>query len=148
MCIRDRTDAHAVEGQQAALDRASAYVEAGADIIFAEALTTLKEYSEFAAEVEVPVLANLTEFGKTPMFTGTQLGEVGIRLVLYPLSAFRAMSKAAEEVYQTIREEGTARHIIEKMQTREQLYKVLGYKEYESKLDQLFFNQQGTTNKD
>ena len=94
------------------------------------------------------MLANLTEFGKTPMFTGTQLGEVGIRLVLYPLSAFRAMSKAAEEVYQTIREEGTARHIIEKMQTREQLYKVLGYKEYESKLDQLFFNQQGTTNKD
>jgi len=146
--IMARTDAHAVEGQQAALDRASAYVEAGADIIFAEALTTLKEYSEFAAEVEVPVLANLTEFGKTPMFTGTQLGEVGIRLVLYPLSAFRAMSKAAEEVYQTIREEGTARHIIEKMQTREQLYKVLGYKEYESKLDQLFFNQQGTTNKD
>ena len=146
--IMARTDAHAVEGQQAALDRASAYVEAGADIIFAEALTTLKEYSEFAAEVEVPVLANLTEFGKTPMFTGTQLGEVGIRLVLYPLSAFRAMSKAAEEVYQTIREEGTARHIIEKMQTREQLYKVLGYKEYESKLDQLFFNQHGTTNKD
>jgi len=146
--IMARTDAHAVEGQQAALDRASAYVEAGADIIFAEALTNLEEYSEFAAKVEVPVLANLTEFGKTPMFTATQLGEVGIRLVLYPLSAFRAMSKAAEEVYQTIREEGTTRHIIEKMQTREQLYKVLGYKEYESKLDQLFVNQQGTTNKD
>ena len=146
--IMARTDAHAVEGQQAALDRASAYVEAGADIIFAEALTTLEEYSEFAGEVEVPVLANLTEFGKTPMFTATQLGEVGIRLILYPLSAFRAMSKAAEEVYKTIREEGTARHIIEKMQTREQLYKVLGYKEYESKLDQLFFSQRGTTNKD
>ncbi|MBJ88982.1 MAG: methylisocitrate lyase [Woeseia sp.] len=146
--IMARTDAHAVEGQQAALDRASAYVEAGADIIFAEALTTLEEYSEFAGEVEVPVLANLTEFGKTPMFTATQLGEVGIRLILYPLSAFRAMSKAAEEVYKTIREEGTARHIIEKMQTREQLYKVLGYKEYESKLDQLFFSQRVTTNKD
>ena len=146
--IMARTDAHAVEGQQAALDRASAYVEAGADIIFAEALTTLEEYSEFAGEVDVPVLANLTEFGKTPMFTATQLGEVGIRLILYPLSAFRAMSKAAEEVYKTIREEGTARHIIEKMQTREQLYKVLGYKEYESKLDQLFFSQRVTTNKD
>ncbi|SVB24310.1 uncharacterized protein METZ01_LOCUS177164, partial [marine metagenome] len=137
--VMARTDAHAVEGQQRALHRAAAYVEAGADIIFAEALTTLEEYREFTSTVNVPVVANLTEFGKTPMFTSKELAESGIRLVLYPLSAFRAMSKAAEEVYRTIREEGTVKNVINKMQTREELYEVLGYQEYEEKLDRLFF---------
>ena len=97
--IMARTDAHAVEGQQAALDRAQAYVEAGADMIFAEALTSLEEYQQFTAAISVPVLANITEFGKTPLFTTTELGSVGVRLVLYPLSAFRAMSNAALAVY-------------------------------------------------
>src|SRR5262249_22068514 len=105
--VMARTDAHAVEGQQAALDRAAAYVEAGADMIFSEALKTLAEFKQFAAKVPVPVLANITEFGQTPMFTVRELGEAGVRLVLYPLSAFRAMSKAALTVYQRLRSEGT-----------------------------------------
>jgi methylisocitrate lyase len=133
-----RTDAHAVEGQQAALDRAQAYVEAGADMIFAEALTTLAEYREFTAKIHVPVLANLTEFGKTPMFTTKELAEAGVRLVLYPLSAFRAMSKAALNVYATLREQGTQKNVIDSMQTRAELYEVLGYHAYEDKLDALF----------
>jgi methylisocitrate lyase len=136
--VMARTDAHAVEGQQAALDRSAAYVDAGADMIFAEALTTLGEYAEFTAAIEVPVLANLTEFGKTPMFTTRELADVGIRMVLYPLSAFRAMSKAAERVYATLREEGTQQSVIDAMQTRDELYDVLGYHDYEDKLDQLF----------
>lgn len=136
--VMARTDAHAVEGQQAALDRSAAYVDAGADMIFAEALTTLGEYAEFTAAIEVPVLANLTEFGKTPMFTTHELADVGIRMVLYPLSAFRAMSKAAERVYETLREEGTQQSVIDAMQTRDELYDVLGYHDYEDKLDQLF----------
>jgi methylisocitrate lyase len=136
--VMARTDAHAVEGQQAALDRSAAYVEAGADMIFAEALTTLDEYAQFTAAIDVPVLANLTEFGKTPMFTTTELADVGVRMVLYPLSAFRAMSRAAENVYRALREEGTQSSVIDTMQTREELYEVLGYHEYEDKLDELF----------
>jgi methylisocitrate lyase len=136
--IMARTDAHAVEGQQAALERAQRYVEAGADMIFAEALTTLVEYRQFTAAIGVPVLANLTEFGKTPLFTTRELADAGVRLVLYPLSAFRAMSKAALNVYAAIREQGTQRSVIETMQTRGELYTVLGYHDYERKLDELF----------
>ena len=144
--IMARTDAHAVEGQQAALDRSAAYVEAGADIIFAEALTTLDEYAQFTSAVDVPLLANLTEFGKTPMFTTTELAGVGVRLVLYPLSAFRAASKAAENVYRTLKREGTQKSVIDTMQTRDELYEVLGYHEYEDKLDALFA-EKGVTKK-
>ena len=136
--IMARTDAHAVEGQQAALDRAAAYVEAGADMIFAEALTTLDEYRQFTSTISVPVLANLTEFGKTPLFTTTEMADAGVQLTLYPLSAFRAMSRAAEDVYRSLREDGTQKSVVDKMQTRDELYDVLGYHEYEDKLDQLF----------
>lgn len=139
--IMARTDAHAVEGQQAALDRSAAYVEAGADMIFAEALTTLEEYEQFTAAITVPVLANLTEFGKTPMFTTEELAGVGVSLALYPLSAYRAMSKAAESVYATLRKDGTQKAVIGDMQTRDELYEVLGYHEYEDKLDKLFVEQ-------
>jgi len=145
--IMARTDAHAVEGQQAALDRSAAYVEAGADIIFAEALTTLDEYRQFTSAIDVPVLANLTEFGQTPMFKTTELAEVGVDLVLYPLSAFRAMSKAAENVYRALREDGTQQNVLETMQTRMELYDVLGYHEYEERLDQLFA-EKGLTDND
>jgi methylisocitrate lyase len=133
-----RTDAHAVEGQQAAIDRALAYVEAGADMIFAEALTTLAEYRQFTSAVKVPVLANITEFGKTPLFTVQELAGAGARLVLYPLSAFRAMSRAAEMVYGALRREGTQQGVLDRMQTRVELYEVLGYHDYEQKLDALF----------
>ena len=146
--IMARTDAHAVEGQQAALDRSAAYVAAGADMIFAEALTTLDEYRQFTAAISVPVLANLTEFGKTPMFTVAELKEVGISMALYPLSAYRAMSRAAENVYATLRSQGTQEPVIDSMQTRDQLYEVLGYHEYEDKLDQLFADQDLTEKKD
>jgi len=146
--IMARTDAHAVEGLQAAIDRSAAYVEAGADMIFAEALTTLDEYQQFTMAIIVPVLANLTEFGKTPMFTTTELKEVGVGLVLYPLSAYRAMSKAAENVYATLRRDGTQKSVIGGMQTRDELYDVLGYHEYEDKLDQLFAAKGLTGNKD
>lgn len=144
--IMARTDAHAVEGQQAALDRSAAYVEAGADMIFAEALTTLPEYEQFTSTVNAPVLANLTEFGKTPMFTTAELESVGVRMALYPLSAFRAMSNAARNVYKKIRNDGTQADVIDAMQTRDELYEVLGYHEYEQKLDQLFVDK-GLTNK-
>lgn len=136
--IMARTDAHAVEGQPQAIERAQAYVEAGADMIFAEALTTLDEYRQFTSAVSVPVLANITEFGKTPLFTTSELGETGVRLVLYPLSAFRAMSKAALGVYEELRREGTQRASLDAMQTRAELYDVLGYHDYEQKLDALF----------
>ena len=136
--IMARTDAHAVEGQQAAIDRAAAYVEAGADAIFAEALTTLDEYKQFTAAIQVPVLANLTEFGKTPLFTTDELGGVGVRMALYPLSAFRAMSAAALNVYETLRRDGTQQAVVDTMQTRMELYDVLGYQAYEDKLDELF----------
>jgi methylisocitrate lyase len=136
--VMARTDAHAVEGQQAAVDRAAAYVEAGADMIFAEALTTLDEYREFTRALAVPVLANVTEFGRTPLFTAAELGQAGVRLVLYPLSAFRAMSRAAVEAYGAIRRDGSQRAVVDRMQTREELYAVLGYHDYERKLDELF----------
>jgi methylisocitrate lyase len=136
--IMARTDAHAVEGQQAAVDRALAYVEAGADMIFAEALTTLDEYRQFTAAVNVPVLANLTEFGKTPLFTVEELQSAGVGLALYPLSAFRAMSNAALAVYMELRRSGTQKAVVDTMQTRAELYEVLGYHDYERKLDELF----------
>ena len=146
--IMARTDAHAVEGQQAALDRAAEYVDAGADMIFAEALTTLDEYRQFTDSVKVPVLANLTEFGKTPLFTTSELADAGIRMTLYPLSAFRAMSAAALEVFETLRAEGTQQAVVEKMQTRMELYEVLGYQSYEDKLDALFAEKGLETGKD
>jgi methylisocitrate lyase len=133
-----RTDAHAVEGQQAAIERAQRYVQAGADMIFAEALTTLDEYRQFTTAVKVPVLANITEFGKTPLFTVAELASVNVGLVLYPLSAFRAMARAAEAVYGTIRRDGSQKNLIDRMQTRTELYDVLGYHDYERKLDELF----------
>ena len=136
--VMARTDAHAVEGQQFAVDRAAAYVAAGADIIFAEALTTLVEYKQFTSAVRVPVLANLTEFGKTPLFTVQELAAVGVRMVLYPLSAFRAMSRAALAVYGAIRRDGTQQGVVDLMQTRAELYDTLGYLDYEKKLDELF----------
>jgi len=136
--IMARTDAHAVEGQSAALERAAAYVAAGADMIFAEALRSLDEYRQFVAAVRVPVLANLTEFGQTPLFSTTQLRDAGVRLVLYPLSAFRAASRAQVLVYEAIRRAGTQQAVVPSMQTREELYQVLGYHAYEDKLDQLF----------
>ncbi len=146
--IMARTDAHAVEGQQAALDRAAAYVAAGADMIFAEALTTLDEYRQFTAAIKVPVLANMTEFGKTPLFTAVELAEVGVAMALYPLSAFRAMSKAALGVYETLRADGTQQASIEDMQERTELYDVLGYQEYEDKLDALFADEGLKTGKE
>ena len=139
--IMARTDAHAVEGQQAAIDRAAAYVEAGADMIFAEALVTVEEYKQFTDAIKVPVLANLTEFGKTPLLTTTELADVGVAMALYPLSAFRAMSQAALKVYETLRKEGTQQGVVDTMQTRMELYDVLGYQAYEDKLDSLFEEQ-------
>ena len=136
--IMARTDAHAVEGQAAALERAADYVAAGADMIFAEALKTLDEYRQFTAALGVPVLANLTEFGQTPLFTVAQLATAGVRLVLYPLSAFRAAARAQLTVYNAIREQGTQKSVLDLMQTREELYDVLGYHDYEKKLDELF----------
>lgn len=136
--IMARTDAVAVEGVGAALERACLCVEAGADMIFPEALTTLAQYKQFVMAVKVPVLANITEFGKTPLFTVAQLRRAGVRLALYPLSAFRAMSAAALNIYETIRKEGTQKKVIGLMQTREELYRLLGYAAYERKIDRLF----------
>ena len=140
--IMARTDALAVEGEQAAIERALKYVDAGADMIFAEALTTLDEYRAFTDSVQVPVLANLTEFGKTPLFTVAELRDVGVKLALYPLSAFRAMSRAAEQVYGAIRADGTQQKVIETMQTRDELYEVLDYYKYEQILDRYQTNDQ------
>src|SRR4029077_3012235 len=136
--VMARTDAHAVEGQEAALERAAAYVAAGADMVFAEALKTLAEYREFTARVPVPVLANLTEFGQTPLFTVEELRSTGVRLGLYPLSAFRAAARAQAQVYAAIRAEGSQKRVLDAMQTRAELYDVLGYHDYERKLDELF----------
>ena len=133
-----RTDAHASEGQAAAIARAKAYVEAGADAIFAEAVHTLKEYKEFTDAMTVPVLANITEFGATPLFTTEELASVGIAMVLYPLSAFRAMNKAALNVYQELKDKGTQEGVISTMQTRMELYDMLNYHSYEQKMDELF----------
>lgn len=132
-----RTDAAANEGVEAAIERAGRYVEAGADMIFAEALGTLEEYGRFVTAVGVPVLANITEFGKTPLFTVEELGGAGVRLVLYPLSAFRAMNAAALEVFRTIRKDGTQAAVVERMQTRAELYEFLDYHRYEEQLDAL-----------
>jgi methylisocitrate lyase len=136
--IMARTDAAANEGVKAAIDRAYAYYEAGADMIFAEALTTLDEYKQFCSAICCPVLANITEFGKTPLFTTQELASVGVSMALYPLSAFRAQSAAALEVFRTIREKGTQKDLLDKMQTRKDLYGVLNYESYEAKLDDLF----------
>jgi len=135
--IMARTDAYAVEGMEAAIDRAAYCVELGADMIFPEAMTTLDEYHTFCARIQVPVLANITEFGQTPLFTRDELAAVGVKLILYPLSAFRAMSQAALMTYQTIIQQGTQRDMLPSMQTRQALYEVLGYEAYEKKLDQL-----------
>lgn len=138
--IMARTDALAVEGMNAALDRASFYVELGADMLFPEALTTLNQYTQFTQHVTVPILANITEFGKTPLFTYDELKCAGVKLILYPLSAFRAMSFAAEQVYRTILAKGTQQDVLGQMQTRDDLYSVLKYREYERKLDQFMEN--------
>ncbi len=136
--IMARTDAVASQGVDAAVERAKEYVDAGADMIFAEAVTSLDDYRAFTRAIGVPVLANITEFGKTPLFTLDELRDVGIRLVLYPVSAFRAMSKAALSIYGAIRSTGTQKEVIDLMQTREELYQVLRYHQYEEKLDALF----------
>jgi methylisocitrate lyase len=136
--IMARTDALAEEGLEAAIDRASACVAAGADMIFPEAVTDLSMYKKFVEAVKVPVLANITEFGSTPLFTVKELDTAGVSLVLYPLSAFRAMNKAALAVYQAIRKDGSQKQVIDLMQTREELYDYLGYHSFERKLDELF----------
>lgn len=136
--IMARTDALAVEGFDAALDRANAYVEAGADMVFPEAITELAMYQRFASKLNVPVLANITEFGATPLFTVDELKSVNVGLVLYPLSAFRAMNKAAENVYNAIRKDGTQKNVIDTMQTRMELYERIDYHAFEKKLDELF----------
>ena len=136
--IMARTDALAVEGLDAAIDRARACVEAGADMIFPEAMTELSMYRKFADAVKVPVLANITEFGSTPLFTRDELAGAGVGLILYPLSAFRAMNAAALKVYDSIRRDGTQKNVVETMQTRADLYKYLDYHAYEGKLDALF----------
>ena len=136
--IMARTDAFAHEGEEASLDRVRTYIDAGADMIFAEALYTLDDYKAFTSAVDVPVLANLTEFGLTPCFSLEELRTAGIALALYPLSAFRAMSNAALKVYRAILEEGTQKSVLDSMQTREELYEVLGYHAYEEKLDELY----------
>ncbi len=139
--IMARTDALAVEGMESAIDRAIACVEAGADMIFPEAINTLEQYQEFVNAVDVPVLANITEFGATPLFSSEELASVGVKLQLYPLSAFRAMSKAALNVYEHIKEDGHQKNVVDTMQTRMELYDYLGYHEYEQKLDQLFASE-------
>ncbi len=136
--IMARTDSLAVEGLNAAIDRASACAEAGADMIFPEAITELAMYQKFIDAVGVPALANITEFGSTPLFTIEELASVNVSLALYPLSAFRAMNAAALKVYSTLRKEGTQKNILGLMQTRAELYEILGYHEYEKKLDELF----------
>ncbi|MGN6093892.1 MAG: methylisocitrate lyase [Luteibacter jiangsuensis] len=133
-----RTDAIAVDGVDAAIERAIACVEAGADAIFAEAAYDLPTYKRFVDAVKVPILANITEFGQTPLFSTQELGSVGVGIVLYPLSAFRAMNKAAENVYTSIRRDGHQRNVIDTMQTREELYDRIGYHAYERHLDELF----------
>jgi methylisocitrate lyase len=136
-----RTDALAVDGFDAVIERSQAFVEAGADAIFAEAMTDLEMYRQVVDAVDVPVLANITEFGQTPLYTTEELGSAGIRMVLYPLSAFRAMNKAALGVYEAIRRDGHQKEVLDTMQTRMELYDFLGYHDYEQKLDELFGNE-------
>jgi len=136
--IMARTDALSVEGEERAIERAVACVEAGADMIFPEAMTRVDLYRRFADAVKVPILANLTEFGVTPLFTTAELASAGVSLALYPLSAFRAMNKAADSVYRAIRKDGTQKQVVSAMQTRAELYEVIGYQAFEQKLDALF----------
>ena len=135
--IMARTDAIAVEGIDAAIERVHAYIEAGADLVFPEAIRTLEDYSKFSAAVSKPILANITEFGMTPLFTRDELAAHGVKIILYPLSAFRAMNKAAENVYEAIRRDGTQSGVLDTMQTREELYDRINYYSYENALDQL-----------
>ncbi|QQT25330.1 methylisocitrate lyase [Sphingobacterium spiritivorum] len=145
--IGARTDALASEGLDKALDRAIAYKEAGADFIFAEAVHTLEEYTRFSEATGLPILANITEFGQTPLFTTDELGAAGVAIVLYPLSAFRAANKAAANVYSHIRKDGGQAAVLDTMQTREELYKSINYYEYENRLDQLFNTKYDERNK-
>lgn len=140
--IMARTDAYAKEGIDGVIHRAGLYLEAGADMIFPEALTDLEEYGKLAAAVKIPLLANMTEFGVTPQFTARELAEAGVGLVLYPLSAFRAMNAAALRVFKAVRETGTQKGVMDSMQTREELYDLLNYYEYEEKLDRLFAREE------
>lgn len=139
--IMARTDALAVEGLDAAIDRAQAYVEAGADMLFPEAITELAMYRQFADAVQVPILANITEFGATPLFTTDELRSASVAMALYPLSAFRAMNRAAEKVYNVLRQEGTQKSVIDIMQTRNELYESINYYQFEEKLDALYRNK-------
>lgn len=141
--IMARTDALAVEGLNAALDRAAACIEAGADMIFPEAITELSMYKTFADRVKAPILANITEFGATPLYTTEELASVDVSLVLYPLSAFRAMNKAAENVYTALRRDGTQKNVVDTMQTRMELYDAIGYHAFEQSLDALFAQKKG-----
>ena len=136
--IMARTDAFASEGMQAAIDRSSSYLEAGADGIFLEAVTNIEDYKIFSSQLDTLLLANITEFGKTPLFTNKELAAAGVDISLYPLSAFRAMSMAAEKVYESLLKEGTQKNVLDIMQTREELYERLNYHEFEQKLDELF----------
>ncbi|HEE9966469.1 TPA: methylisocitrate lyase [Citrobacter freundii] len=136
--IMARTDALAVEGLEAAIDRAQAYVETGADMLFPEAITELAMYRQFADAVQVPILANITEFGATPLFTTDELRSANVAMALYPLSAFRAMNRAAEKVYNVLRQEGTQKSVIDIMQTRNELYESINYYQFEEKLDALY----------
>jgi methylisocitrate lyase len=140
--IMARTDALANEGFDRALERIARYVAAGADMVFPEAVTDLDMYRKITAAVKVPVLANITEFGKTPLFTVEELRSAGIAIALYPLSAFRAMNQAALKVYQSVRKDGTQKNVVGSMQSRDDLYDYLNYHSYESKLDELFSRQQ------
>ena len=135
--IMARTDAIAIEGIDAAIERVHAYIEAGADLVFPEAIRTLEDYTKFSSAVSKPILANITEFGMTPLFTRDELAAHGVEIILYPLSAFRAMNKAAENVYEAIRRDGTQSGVLETMQTREELYDRINYYSYENALDQL-----------
>jgi methylisocitrate lyase len=135
-CIMARTDSIAIEGLDAAIERANAYIEAGADLVFPEAIRDLESYKKFSAAVGKPILANITEFGLTPLFTRDELKESGVGMILYPLSAFRAMNKAAESVFEAIRRDGTQAAVIDTMQTREELYERINYYEFEKALDQ------------
>jgi methylisocitrate lyase len=140
--IMARTDALAVEGMERAIERSVACVEAGADMIFPEAMRSLEQYAEFRRAVGVPILANITEFGQTPLFSTPELGAAGVDIVLYCCSAYRAMNKAAMEVYRALLRDGHQRDVLDMMQTREELYQLLGYHEYERKLDELFAQEQ------
>ncbi len=136
--IMARTDALAIEGMQSAIEKAQAFAEAGADMIFPEALNSIEQYQEFSDSLSVPILANITEFGQTPLFSKDELSEAGVDMILYPLSAFRAMSSAALNVYQHILEDGHQHNVLDSMQTREELYDFLNYHQYEQQLDRLF----------